>query len=114
MHSSQKRKQIQALRARGQRMAAARWALDRAARTAEDPERIAEMRERETLNLPRQPGDILGVLQWHDAATGQVRRGLRVDQITVESPTTPASKSHGWAWFFSKLRTAIVRHAPHS
>jgi hypothetical protein len=93
-------------------MAAARWAKDRIARDAGEAERIAEIRKRAIVNLPRNAGDVLGVMQWTCAATGKVRRwvvriGDRSDRITVESPGVTATQSHGWAWFFTKLRKAM-------
>lgn len=72
----------------------------------------AEMQEIAMMNLPRAQGDVLGVLSWHDAASGKVRRwvvriGDRADRITVEAPGGVATKSHGWAWFFGRLRMAL-------
>ena len=109
MHSNRKLLRINALRERGKRMAAARWQKDRARRDAEMPDRLAEMREIEIQNLPRNPGDIRGCLQWTDYATGRTRRWLvrigdRRDQITIAAPAGTPTKSHGWAWFFSNLR----------
>jgi hypothetical protein len=109
MHSRYNRLKANALSERGKRMAAARWANDRARRDAEMPERLAEMREIEMNNLPRKQGDILGTLQWSCARTGKVRRwviriGERCDRITVEAPREKPSASHGWSWFLAKLR----------
>ena len=106
------RLRIKALSERGKRMAAARWANDRARRDAEMPERIAALHEREINNLPRSQGDTLGVLQWTSASTGKVRRwviriGDRADRITVEYPGEKPSASNGWSWFLSKLRKHI-------
>jgi len=112
MPTHYKRLRINALREHGRRMAKARWSNDRARRDAEMPERIAEIRQIETENLPRSAGDVLGTLQWADARTGKVRRwvvriGDRADQITVEFPGEKRSDSHGWAWFLSGLRKRI-------
>jgi hypothetical protein len=115
MHRKRKLLKINALRERGRRMAAARWKKDRARRDAEMPERMAELREIEIQNLPRKSGDIIGVMQWTDARSGQTRRwiiriGDRRDQITISSPSGPPTKSHGWAWFFSNLRKRILNY----
>ena len=84
-----------------------------ARRQANQHERIAELAEIERANLPRNEGDMLGTLQWFDARTGQCRRwvvriGDRIDRITVESPRTERSKSHGWTWFFTNIRKKIL------
>lgn len=76
-------------------------------------ERIREMAEIEAVNLPRRRGDALGCLQWADFRTGKIRRwivriGNRSDRITVESPCTPPSPSHGWTWFSTQLRKHLV------
>jgi hypothetical protein len=108
---------INALRERGRRMASARWKKDRARRDAEMPERMAELREIEIQNLPHHSGDILGVMQWTDARSGQTRRwivriGDRRDQITISAPGGSITKSHGWAWFLSNLRKKICHQSP--
>lgn len=94
---------------RGRRMAAARWAADRARRDAEEPERLRELAEIEAANLPRRSGDVLGVLQWTDARTGKVRRwtiriGDRSDRITAETADGRRTGSHGWTWLLEHLR----------
>lgn len=114
MHNPYKRHIAKAQSARGRRMAHARWAADRARRIAEAPQRIYQMGLAEAENLPRNQGDMLGSLQWHDARTGRVRRwivriGDRADRITIESPGTPATRPHGWTWFFTHLRKKILR-----
>ncbi len=101
MHGSYTQRKIKALSERGKRMAAARWKLDRERRDAEEPERIREIEEIETQNLPRRQGDALGALQWTDFRTGKVRRwivriGDRADRITLHSPDGRATGSHGW------------------
>jgi hypothetical protein len=111
MHSRYSRLKIKALREKGKRMAQARWAKDRSERDALMPVIAAELREREILNIPHKQGDLIGILQWTDTATGKVRRwpikrGDRADRITIG--TNP--KSHGWAWFFSSLRKKILNH----
>jgi hypothetical protein len=87
----------------------ARWDADRARRDAEIPERIAEIREIEAINLPRNQGDMLGVLQWSCANTGKVRRwtiriGDRRDRIKINEQNT----SRGWTWFLAKLRKHLL------
>jgi hypothetical protein len=87
----------------------ARWDADRARRDAEEPERLRELAEIHATNLPREPGDILGTLQWTDAATGRVRRwvvriGDRRDQVTVEAKDGRRSRSIGWTRFLNSLR----------
>jgi hypothetical protein len=77
-------------------------------------ERIREIAMIDAENLPRKQGDMLGSLQWFDARTGKTRRwiiriGDRIDRITVESPGTNPTKSHGWTWFMSQLRSKICR-----
>jgi len=108
MHSSYTQRRIKALSERGKRMSAARWKLDRARRDAEEPERIREMQEIETINFPRKQGDALGCLQWHDFRTGKVRRwtvriGDRADRVTLESGGK-ITRSHGWTWILDHLR----------
>jgi len=113
MHSHYKQLRIKALSARGKRMAAARWARDRSERDASEAERLLDIQRREIDNLPRRKGDTLGVLQWTSASTGKVRRwviriGDRADRITIEAPGEKPTQSHGWAWFFSKLRKNLA------
>ena len=76
------------------------------------PEYLRELREIEIANMPRKQGDPLGCLQWTDYRTGKrrkwiVRIGDRTDRITVESPGEKPSPSHGWTWFFTKLRNHL-------
>jgi len=78
-------------------------------RMADMPERLREMVEWDTQNLPRKHGDPLGCLQWTDFRTGKVRRwtvriGDRVDRITLESPDGRKTESHGWSWALDHLR----------
>ena len=89
----------------------ARWDADRLRRDAEMPERIAEMQAREIENLPRNEGDMVGVLQWTCANTGKVRRwkisiGDRRDRITIDDQ----NKSHGWTWLMQKLRKHLSQN----
>lgn len=92
---------------------AARWAADRARRAEGEPERVRELEEIARRNLPKNKGDMKGVLQWTDAATGQVRRwvvriGDRADRITAEAPGGgQRTKSHGWTWFTGRLRARL-------
>ena len=87
----------------------ARWDAERARVDAGVADRIRELEEIETINLPRRQGDALGCLQWHDFREGKVRKwtiriGDRADRITVESPGGSGSRSHGWTWFLTQLR----------
>ena len=98
-------------------MNAARWAADRARRDAEEPERTRTLAAIAEENLPRDPGDPLGCLQWTDYRTGRTRRwivriGARRDQITIESPGQPPTASHGWAWLLTKLRRHLCNPQP--
>ncbi len=109
MPSSYTRRRINALRERGRRMANARWKAERERRDVEESERIRELAEIDANNLPRSQGDALGCLQWTDYRTGKVRKwviriGDRIDRITVESPQSARSQSHGWTWFLASLR----------
>lgn len=111
MHSRYNRLRINALREKGERMARARWDKDRAERDARQAQREADLRTIEIENLPRSKGDVLGVMQWTCASSGRVRRwviriGDRCDRITVESSQ---NTSHGWTWFFEKLRKHILK-----
>jgi hypothetical protein len=114
MHGHRTRKQIQALRERGQRMARVRWENDRARRDAWQPARERELAEIEVRNLPRNQGDAVATLQWTDHRTGQVRRwtlriGDRADRFTVHAPSGESTaKSHGLTWIFNKLRSRIL------
>lgn len=111
------RKYYKARSERGRRMARARWDTDRARRDAEEPERMRELAEITAQNYPRQSGDVLGTLQWTDAASGKVRRwiiriGSRRDQVTAETPDGRRTGSHGWTWLLDHLRgyLAGTRH----
>jgi hypothetical protein len=78
-------------------------------REAEMPERIREIEMWNVINLPRNQGDTLGCLQWHDFRTGKVRRwtvriGDRIDRVTLEAPDGRKTNSHGWSWVMSHLR----------
>lgn len=109
MRGSYTRNRIKALRERGKLMAEARWKIDRARRDAEMPDRIRELAEIETQNLPHNQGDSVGCLQWTDFRTGKVRRwiirlGNRADRVTMESPDGRETSSHGWTWIMDNLR----------
>jgi hypothetical protein len=117
MHTRRKLLEIKAASERGRRMALARWAADRARRDAEEPDRMREIAAIAAENLPCDPGDPLGCLQWTDYRTGHVRRwivriGARRDQVTIESPGKPPTRSHGWAWVLTKLRKHLCRPQP--
>jgi len=76
-------------------------------------DRMREMAEIDTHNLPRKQGDALGCLQWTDYRTGKVRKwvvriGDRSDRITVEAPGENPTSSHGWTWLLTKLRKHLV------
>lgn len=103
------RKYYKACSERGRRMARARWDADRAKRDAEKPERMRELAEIKATNLPRNPGDVLGTLQWTDAASGKVRRwtvriGTRRDQIILGTADGRNSGSMGWTRALASLR----------
>ena len=89
-----------------------RWDAENARRDSEMPERLREMAEIKTLNFPRNQGDALGCLQWHDFSTGKVRRwtvriGDRRDRITLHSPDGRGTGSHGWTWVLNHLRAYL-------
>jgi hypothetical protein len=99
---------------KARQMNRARWNAHNARIESEMPERIRELAMIDAENLPRKQGDMLGSLQWFDARTGKTRRwiiriGDRIDRITVESPGTNPTQSHGWTWFFTELRSKILR-----
>lgn len=109
MRSGYNARKVKALSERGKRMAAARWQLDRERRDAEMPESIRYLAEIEAQNLPRNQGDALGSLQWHDFRSGKVRRwtvriGDRIDRITLHTPDGRKTSSHGWTWCLNHLR----------
>lgn len=119
MPSLYNRRKAKALSERSRAMALARWAKDRQRRESEIPAIAREIAEAEVANLPRKEGDPLGCLQWTDFRTGKVRRwvvriGDRRDRITVEAPGGGKSRSHGWTWFFLRLREAILGRRPGS
>lgn len=114
MRGSYNRNKAKALSEQGQRMAAARWSRDRERRNTEEPERLRELAEIETQNLPRRRGDALGCLQWSDFRTGKIRRwtvriGDRRDQVTMHTPDGKGTASHGWTWILAKLRHHLCR-----
>ncbi len=103
MHKARKSQQ---LRDRARKTANARW--DKA--KAEQESILAAI---EAENLPRNPGDMIGALQWTDAATGKTRRWIvrmakRRGQITLEAPGGKPTNPHGWTWAMTRLRSAIV------
>jgi len=94
---------------RGRKMGIASQRIQRERRMADMPARLRALEEIEIQNLPYKQGDALGCMQWTDFRTGKVRRwivriGDRSDRITVESPGTSKSPSHGWTWFLTQLR----------
>jgi len=96
-------------REKARQMSRARWAADRAKRDEEEPARVRALAEVEAINLPRKAGDVLGVLQWTDAATGKVRRwrvqrGSRADQVTLAMAGGKPTGSHGWTGVLNQLR----------
>lgn len=102
------------MRENARRRANVRWTKDRARRDAEAPGRERELAIIEAENLPRREGDAVGVLQWTNLATGQVRRwtlrmGDRADRFTVETADGRATRSHGLTWIFDKLRMNILK-----
>ena len=104
IHKAQKSQQ---LRDRARKAISARWEKNRA-----DQEPILAAIAAE--NLPRNPGDMIGALQWTDAATGKTRRWVvrmakRRGQITLEAPGGKPTKPHGWTWAMTRLRSAIVK-----
>jgi len=91
----------------------ARWNADRERRDKEEPIRLQELAEINAINLPRKTGDVLGSLQWTDAATGKVRRwtvriGERRDQVTLSNPDGRRSKSMGWTRLLNSLRGYMI------
>ena len=89
----------------GRKLAAARWAKDRARRDAEEPERRRELELARILGEgPIEPGQYVGTLQWSDH-TGKVRRwtirrGHRAGQITVDGVTGTRTMT----WMLDRLR----------
>lgn len=91
------------------KMGIASQKAQRERREADAPERLRELAEIEVMNLPRNPGDAFGCLQWTDFRTGQVRRwvaviGTRRDQVILRAPDGRETGSHGWAWALNHLR----------
>jgi hypothetical protein len=85
----------------------------RAKRDADVPIRLRELAEIKIQNIPRNPGDALGCLQWTDFRSGQVRRwtvliGARRDQVILRSPDGRATLSHGWTWVLTHLRKKLA------
>lgn len=83
-------------------------------RMADLPERLREIAEIETQNLPRKQGDAIGSLQWTDFQSRKVRRwtvriGDRADRVTLESPDGRKTASHGWTWVLKHLRGFLCR-----
>lgn len=87
--------------------------IQAARREAKIPERLREIAEIEANNLPHRAGDVLGSFQWTDARSGKVRRwivriGDRADRFTFEDNQGTRTASHGWTWFFTRLRAALL------
>ena len=92
-------------RERSLQMNKARWDADRERRKAGESERLAEL----SLRPPITEGSVLGVIIWHDALTGEVKkwrvkRGDRTDRVILQSPDGRQTKSHGWTWVMMRLR----------
>lgn len=87
-------------------MARARWDADRARRDAEEPARLAEL----ALQPPVTEGTAIGVLEWRDLRSGEVRRwtvlrGDRVDRVVLRAAADGRKTgSHGWTWILEHLR----------
>jgi hypothetical protein len=118
MHKHSTSSKIKALRERGRKMARARWELDRARRDCLATEIELQLTEADAINLPRNQGDAIGILQWTDFQSGKVRRwtvrvGDRADRYTMHAPDGRATASHGWTWILDHLRgfRASVRQA---
>ena len=82
-----------------------RWDAERARRSLEDPERLAEL----VRYPPRLEGDPIGVLEWRDLRSGVVKRwtvlmGDRKDRVMLRAPDGRTTGSHGWAWVCDRLR----------
>ena len=87
----------------------ARWNADRERRDAEASERIREMMIEAIENLPNYEGAPTHIFQIQNLATGKVdrwlmRRGNRIDQVTMESMNGKRTGSHGWTWIMDHLR----------
>ena len=83
------------------------------------PEYLRELAEVEINNLPRNRGDALGCLQWHDFRSGRVRRwvlriGDRIDRVTLHSPDGRKTRSHGGTWVMDHLRAFIFGRKKYS
>ena len=105
------------MRENARKRANARWAKDRERRDADSVQRSLELSIIEAENLPRRPGDAVGVLQWTDLSTGQVRKwtlriGDRKDRLLVCSPDGRVSTSHGLSFIFNSLRSKIIKSKP--
>lgn len=101
--------------AKSAQMNKARWDADLARRDEDIPERIRELAEVGIQNLPCKHGDAIGCLQWTEYSTGKVRRwiirrGSRVDQVTMENMMGKRTASHGWTWVMSHLRPYLCGH----
>lgn len=114
MHKRYNANRIKAMREKAQRMARARWDAENARSKAKAPARERELAIIEAENLPRRQDDAVGVLQWTDLATGQVRRwtlriGDRKDRFTcmfhADGKTTG---NHGLSWLFDQIRSKIL------
>lgn len=73
---------------------------------------MRELAEIRAMNFPRNPGDVLGVLQWADTYDGKIRRwtvriGDRRDQITL-SANGGTTKSMGWSSALVLLRKKLA------
>ena len=109
MHRSYNRKRARRLSERRRKMALARWKKDRERRMDGIEERRREMMIEAIENLPKVCGDPTHIFQIQNLATGKVdrwliRRGDRVDRVTMENMKGKRTASHGWTWILNHLR----------
>ncbi len=109
MHGGYTARRIKALRERGRMMANARWDRHRELTEATAPAKLRDLAETAAINLPRNQGDPIGLLQWTDFRSGKVRQwtlriGDRADRYTMPAPDGRATASHGWTWILNHLR----------
>jgi hypothetical protein len=114
MQKRYNRQYFNAIREKRRQAANIRWKRDRERRDAEEPARIRELAVIEAENVPRNPGDLFGILQWTDLGSGEVRRwvvriGDRRDRYSVHSSDGRGTGSHGLSWIFDRLRAAILK-----
>jgi hypothetical protein len=91
-------------------------AVQSARRAEGAEERLRALEEIQIQNLPKKQGDPVGSFQWTDFRTGKVRRwtvriGDRAGRYTFEDSHGTTTKPHGFTWFFTRLRTYLLRKA---